>query len=339
MVLAMVLNKLLSELRQFSGIRQKKQIATIANILAEAHPAFYPNGDDTAVISGAINGAKTYDLLATEGFLNSFVEQDPWFAGWCGLMVNISDIAAMGGTPVAVVNTLWGQDDERTKQIFEGMVAASKVYQVPVVGGHTNLNTPSTHLGVSILGKAKQLLSSFTAEPGQVLVCAVDLRGAYRKPFLNWNAASHSPPERLRGDLALLPYIAENGLAYAAKDISQASFLGTCLMLLESSNVGANVQLERIPKPCEVSWYDWLRSFPSYGFLMTTTKNKLPELLKTFRARDIVANDIGFITGDARLNVEYEKQAETFWDLKAEPLTSLSLANQQSVKYPVTNPI
>jgi hypothetical protein len=49
-----------------------------------------------------------YDLFASEGFLNAFVERDPWFAGWCGIMVNNSDIAAMGGRATAIVNTVWG---------------------------------------------------------------------------------------------------------------------------------------------------------------------------------------------------------------------------------------
>ena len=36
---------------------------------------------------------------------------EPWFAGYCGVMVNLSDVAAMGGRPVAVVDALWAEDD------------------------------------------------------------------------------------------------------------------------------------------------------------------------------------------------------------------------------------
>ena len=33
-------------------------------------------------------------LLACEGMHPGLVEEDPWFAGWSGVLVNLSDIAA-----------------------------------------------------------------------------------------------------------------------------------------------------------------------------------------------------------------------------------------------------
>ena len=66
-------------------------------------------GDDCA----AIADGDGYLLLAIEGFINEFVAADPWFAGWCGVMVNISDIAAMGGRPIAVVERCLGQRTTR----------------------------------------------------------------------------------------------------------------------------------------------------------------------------------------------------------------------------------
>ncbi|WP_423251192.1 AIR synthase related protein [Klebsiella pneumoniae] len=72
---------------------------------ADAWPNPSPNGDDCALIPDGSG----YKLLAIEGFINRFVAEDPWFAGWCGVMVNLSDIAAMGGRPLAVVNALWDE--------------------------------------------------------------------------------------------------------------------------------------------------------------------------------------------------------------------------------------
>ena len=59
-------------------------------------------GDDCA----AIPEADGYLLFAAEGILESFVADDPWFAGYSAVMVNLSDIAAMGGWPLAVVDVL-----------------------------------------------------------------------------------------------------------------------------------------------------------------------------------------------------------------------------------------
>ena len=319
----MSLTDLITQLRQHSGLHQKADIQLVQRNLRNGFPPPQANGDDAAVIP---NG-DGFDLLAGEGFIDAFVAADPWFAGWCGLMVNISDIAAMGGRPVAVVNALWGATDVVTEKIVQGMSAASQAYQVPIVGGHTNLRSDKPHLAVSILGRARRVLSSFAARPGQALVAAIDLRGGYQSPFLNWNAATHAPPERLRGDLQLLPHIAEHLLAYAAKDISQAGILGTSVMLLESAQVGADIDLEAIPKPSEISWLDWLRTFPSFGFLLTADAAQLPALLDSFTRRDICAAVIGCLNDSRRCNVWQQGNSTCFWDLNTHPLTGLGSDN------------
>jgi AIR synthase-related protein len=313
------LRTLLDHVRDYAGVQQKNDIQQLAAILRDAVPTEYPNGDDCA----AIATTDGYQLLAIEGFINRFVEADPWFAGWCGLMVNISDIAAMGGWPVAVVNAVWARQGPYAEKIMQGMVAASQTYQVPIVGGHTNLRSQQEQLSVAILGKAQQLLSSFAAQPGQKIVVAVDLRGAYRAPFLNWNAATEAPPERLRGDLALLPKIARAGLATAAKDISQAGIIGTLAMLLESSKVGAEVQLDNIPRPQHVAWTDWLCSFPSFGFLLTANSEKCDELLQCFASRDIAAAVIGDVITERHLWVSSATERELFWDLQMQGFVGL----------------
>ncbi|MBO1255503.1 sll0787 family AIR synthase-like protein [Alteromonas sp. 5E99-2] len=321
----MSLKALLEDLRGYSGIRQKKDIASIANKLENSFPLNgHPNGDDTAVIESA----KGFDLLATEGFLTAFVERDPWFAGWCSIMVNVSDIAAMGGRPTAVVNTIWATQGRHLDEIYSGMVAASNAFNVPIVGGHTNLNTMSTHLSMSILGRANAILSSFSTKPDDVLIAAIDLRGQFRAPFLNWNAATSAPPDRLRSDLELLPFIAESGLAHGAKDISQAGVLGTCIMLLECSNVGANINLDNIPKPEGVTWHDWLRAFPSYGYIFATSKEKAAELIGLFHAKDISASQIGDVNQSCVVDVSSQGETVEFWNLEQENLMAMNELHQ-----------
>lgn len=314
--MSMELRMLIEQVSQYAGIAHKEDIARLAPQLPPLPQGWHPNGDDAA----AIPVPEGYSLLAMEGFLNAFVEQDPWFAGWCGVMVNISDIAAMGGRPLAVVNALWNSDVDHAQQIFDGMTAAAEVFGVPIIGGHTNLRANQPQLAVSILGQAKHLLSAFAAQPGQILVAAIDHRGSFRAPYLNWNAATQAPAERLRGDIALLPEIAEQGLASAAKDISQAGLIGTALMLLESSCVGARIDLDAIAKPVGVSWTDWLCAFPSFGYLLTTDQSSLPALLAQFHSRDISASAIGTITDDKQLWVTSDSQQVRVRDLGTQPL-------------------
>ncbi len=315
----MKLASILKTVGEYPGIAHKADIAQLARHLPVPPAGWHPNGDDAA----AIPTEQGFTLLAMEGFLNAFVEQDPWFAGWCGVMVNISDIAAMGGRPTAVVNALWNNDIANAQQIVEGMRAAADTFGVPIIGGHTNLRANQPQLAVSILGHAKKLLSAFAAEPGQILVAAIDHRGEFRKPYLNWNAATSAPANRLRGDIALLPDIAENELAYAAKDISQAGLLGTALMLMETSGVGATINLDAVAKPSHVSWPDWLCAFPSFGYLLTTNATALPELLARFQARNISASAIGQISSDQKLWVSQGEQTLLFKDLSKTPLTGM----------------
>ena len=46
------------------------------------------------------------------------VEEDPWFAGWSGVLVNLSDIAAMGGRPLALVNSVWSGGADAASPAF-----------------------------------------------------------------------------------------------------------------------------------------------------------------------------------------------------------------------------
>ncbi|TNE95273.1 MAG: sll0787 family AIR synthase-like protein [Gammaproteobacteria bacterium] len=313
----MSVSLMLEKVKQRSGIAQKADLAAVSKILCSVTTP-YPNGDDCAVIER--NGV--FNLLAIEGFMNKFVARDPWFAGWCGIMVNLSDIAAMGG----VADAIWCKNEDGMSSIMKGMLAASEAYGVPIVGGHTHLKGNQQQLAVSILGHANRVLSSFAATPGQNIVVAIDLRGEYRAPFLNWNAATSSPVDRLRGDLALLPHIAEQSLATAAKDISQAGLLGTIIMLLESSNVGANIQLEAIPKPQEVGWDDWLCTFPSFGFILTCDDESLSDLLSCFESRCIAAAKVGKINNSRQFWVRDGTSAHLFWDFDESALTGLGRA-------------
>jgi AIR synthase-related protein len=252
-------------------------------------------GDDTA----AIPDGDGYLLFAAEGMMESFIALDPWFAGYCAVMVNLSDIAAMGGRPTAIVDVLWAHADSPiAKQLWSGMRAASEAYGVPIVGGHTTRfpleRTPL--LAAAVLGKAKRLISSFEAKPGHHLLMAVDLRASYRgEKTVFWNSSVGAPPEQLRGDLELLAQLAEAGLVTAGKDISNGGLFGTLAMLLATSQCGATVHLDHLPFPAGIDLLRWLLSFPSYGYLLSVDPEVSTKVCARFHARDIACAVIGEI--------------------------------------------
>ncbi|WP_247744947.1 sll0787 family AIR synthase-like protein [Shimia sp. R11_0] len=314
------LRKMARALRDHPSIRGKLDIAQSTQTLGLSSESAGMPGDDCAVLPTRSG----YDLFACEGFINAFVKADPWFAGWCGVMVNISDILSMGGRPRAVTNAIWAPSAQEAQPVLAGMKAASQAYGVPVVGGHTNLRTDALQLSVSILGQATSLISSFEARPGDVVICAVDLRGSYREPFDNWNAALTTPPETLRRNMELLPDLAEAGLVSAGKDISQGGIVGTALMLAESSGVAVDLQLEALPKPGGVEMERWLRSFPSFGFLLTARPEHAAAVCEACEGFGIAASVCGDIGTGSTVHLTDRNGSAPFWDHARTPYLNLS---------------
>jgi uncharacterized protein len=321
---AAALDALAERLRASPALAAKADIGVVAARLGLTQGAI-PVGDDCA----AIPDGDGHLLFAAEGFISAFVAADPWFAGWCGVMVNLSDVAAMGGRPLAVVDVIWADGADGAQQILDGLRAAAAAYDVPIVGGHTNLHNREKHLAVAVLGRAgARVLTSFDAEPGDALVMAVDRRGGYREPFDNFQAALEAPPERLRADLALLPELAEKGLARAAKDISQGGIPGTAAMLAESSGVSIALDLDAIEPPQGVALERWLKTFPSYGFLLSVAPRHVEPVLAMFRARGLHAASIGAVRPGSQVTLHSEGHSALLRDFSAERLMGFGAGAQ-----------
>ncbi len=275
-------------------------------------------GDDAA----AIPDGDGWQLMATEGFMNDFVASAPWFAGWCAVMVNVSDILAMGGRPVAVTNALWAPDAATANEILRGLRDASAAYAVPIVGGHTNLRTDRPQLAAAIWGRAKALITSFDAEPGDVVIAAADRRGDYAGDTSNFPAFLNAPHDRLRGDMEILPALAEAGLVTAGKDISQGGIIGTALMLAECSGVGMVIDPARITPP-DGDLPRWMTAFPSFGFLLTAKPANAAAVIARFQARDIAADIIGEVTSGSQLALSDGPARHTVWDHARAPYLGL----------------
>jgi uncharacterized protein len=322
MIGSLAIDALAARLLASRGLIAKADIAGVVASLRLSGDEMVALGDDCA----AIPDGDGYILFAIEGFMNEFVAGDPWFAGWCGAMVNISDVAAMGGRPVALVDAIWSDGEANAAPLLDGLRAASHAFGVPVVGGHSNVRSSQQQFAVAILGRARALLTSFDARPGDRLIAAIDLRGRYRGPFSNWEAATDAPPARLRGDLEILPAIAERGVAKAAKDISQGGIVGTAAMLAECSRVGISIDLDAIPKPESVPLERWVETFPSFGYLVAVRPDRVEETLAAFLNRDIAAAAIGDISEGSTIEIRAGTQRETIWDFTHAPLIGCATA-------------
>jgi uncharacterized protein len=317
----MTLLSLAAKLHRSLGLLQKQDIQVASHALkAEWINADVRLGDDCA----AIPDRDGFLLFAAEGMLPQFVEQEPWFAGWSAVMVNVSDIYAMGGTPIAVVDTIWSKAGQSVDLLWEGMRAASAAYHVPIVGGHTNCHSSYTGLSVAILGRANRLITSFDAQPEDVLLIATDFQGEPYQDYPFWNAATKTDPIRLRENLSILPKLAEMELCKAGKDISMGGIIGTLIMLLETSNCGAVLDLDRVPCPNELALQDWLVCFPSYGFLLSVQSDKAKQVQALFHEQNLICEVVGEIQADPRLILKSCGEAIEFWDFSQQKLTGFS---------------
>jgi AIR synthase-related protein len=317
------LPKLTAELRARVELDAKRDIQVAARAFGRTtRSSWFPgsgaivNGDDAA----ALATEDGYTLFAAEGMRADFIARDPWFSGYCSVLVNVNDIAAMGGRPWAIVDVLF-LGDGGADRVLEGMSAASEALGVPIVGGHTGRVEGPTQLAAAVLGRAKRLIAGDGARPGHVLVAAVDLKGTFRGAGGNFNAATSASPKALRAQLAVLPELAEARLVTAGRDISMAGTCGTLAMLLEASGTGAVLDVERVPAPADVDLLRWLGAFPSFGFVLAVEERHVAAVCGRFDAVGVASAAIGEVTEGRRLELRAGNERALYFDLEQAPLT------------------
>lgn len=315
----MDITQIASAMRSHPSITSKLSIGDAVGELKIGQDHLGHPGDDAAFLERKDGG---FNLLAGEGFIPEFVNDDPWFAGWCGIMVNVSDIAAMGGRAVGVIDQIWSPNVDVAKPLLKGMRDAADAYGISILGGHTNFNARELNMAVSIFGLANALITSFDAQPGDVLIAAIDHRGRYRN-FDNFFAADQKKQTDLRADLELLPQLAEAGLVHAGKDISQGGIIGTALMLAECSGVGIDIDLGGVLPPHDIGTVRWMRSFPSFGFLLSVSPSQVDKVRARFVDRDISAQVIGSVNEGQSINLCFENQSVPFWNYHLNPYLGL----------------
>jgi putative N-acetyltransferase (TIGR04045 family) len=215
-------------------------------------------GDDGAPVPGS-------DLVAAcDAILPSMVERDPEWAGWCSVLVNLNDLAAMGAEPVGLLDAVGARDIASAQRVLDGLRRASAAYQVPVLGGHTQLGVPAS-LSVTALGRAAHPVPGGGGRPGHRVRLAVDLGGGWRPGYTGrqWDSTSTRSTAQLR---AMLGSVAAARPA-AAKDVSMAAVVGTLGMLAEASGCGAVLDVAAVPRPAAATMGDWLTCFPGFGML------------------------------------------------------------------------
>ncbi|WP_332449690.1 methanogenesis marker 2 protein [Methanoculleus sp.] len=306
--------------REYEGVTRKRVIGEMVRSLRIESPDVVASfGEDAAVIR---HNAEDALLLAADGIWSKLMEADPFWAGYCAVLVNVHDIAAMGGRPVAMVDILSVTNDEIRDEVTRGMVTASTQFGVPIVGGHLHPETPYSVVDVAILGTARmdQLIFSDTAEEGDRVVAAIDLDGrVHPSCSFNWDSVTMKSAEEVRAQIRVMEDLGREHLVTAGKDISNPGVIGTLGMLLEVSGKGAVIDLEAIPRPdlaaFGLPFEQWVRMYPGMGFILTVKEENVEEVCRRFTDVGIAAAPIGEVDGTGRLTIRYLGRETQVFDL------------------------
>jgi thiamine-monophosphate kinase len=203
-----------------------------------------PLGDDTAVLDGGL--VVTQDALV-EG-VHFRLEWTTWRdLGYKAAAVNLSDLAAAGAEPEALVVSLAapsGSAVDDVIELYEGLNQS----RVPVRGGDT-ARAERVYLSVTALGRSDRVPGRAGARPGDLLVVTGPLGGAAAglaalerglPGFEELVAVHNRPPLRLAEGRALA------GVAHALMDLSDG-IATDAARLAARSGCAVEIEAELLP--------------------------------------------------------------------------------------------
>ena len=307
-------------------------IDRIRKMTSVPDPSWVGIGDDCAVIplSPETGGAPASDLLVSTDMLvegTHFLMEDisPRQLGWKSAAVNISDIAAMGGKPIATFLSLAlpkTLPEQWMQEFMEGYNGISEKFGAALLGGDTTCSPDRICINVTVLGtcpRGKAKLRS-AARPGD-LVCvtgtlgdsAAGLRlilGGQKGAAPRLMDRHYTPTPRVEEGLALscLPGV------HAMMDISDG--VGSDLRhILDESGVGARIDTGKLPISKELqalcSEKGWdpkelaLSGGEDYELLFTMDPQETPDIPYTVIG-EITANPTVTWEGGSRDYIGYK---------------------------------
>lgn len=225
-------------------------------------------GDDAAVLAlpTARSLVVTTDMLV-DGVHFSDRTTSPTDAGWRAAAANLSDLAAMGATPVALTVAL-GLPGETpvdwVEELYRGMAACLQPYQTEIVGGDI-CRSPVRTVAITAFGQVdpQRAIRRHTAQPGNAIV-VTGMHGASRAGLElllhpEWGRqlsdrdrqtliTAHQRPQPRLDVLPILREIVAPEIPIAGMDSSDG-LADAVWQICRASGVGANLDGSRLPTP------------------------------------------------------------------------------------------
>ena len=218
-----------------------------------------PNGDDAAAITfpdGPVTELYTTDTMV-DG-VHFTLATTPWRdLGWKAIASNISDVAAMGGDPVAALVTLGlpsGTAVADVKELYAGMMEICGEYGGRTIGGDM-VRSPVAFVTVALTGIASGTAMVRTAsEPGHLVAVTGPVgssAGGLRQLLAGAADGQDAESELIRQHRRPRPHVAA-GKALVAAGVRSAMDVSDGLAddlgkLCSASGVSAVIQADSVP--------------------------------------------------------------------------------------------
>ena len=212
-------------------------------------------GSETADDAAVYRINERQAIVATTDFFMPIVD-DPFDFGRIAATNALSDVYAMGGTPIlalALVGMPVGKlPVEMVQQILAGGASVCAAAGIPVAGGHS-IDSLEPIYGLVALGivDPARIMRNSTAQPGDQLILAKRLGvGIYSAALKQQQLDEASYREMLSSTTQLnaagadLPDIAG---VHAVTDVTGFGLLGHLLEMCRSASLGAGIEMEQVP--------------------------------------------------------------------------------------------
>ena len=270
-------------------------------------------GQDSAAIK---NNSDMLTLLTTDRIKTSYIENFPLGAGFSSILVGVDDVYACGGKPLAVSIIISFKDQIVGQKMIDGICKGSKLFQVPIVRGHTNIKE-FNELSSTVIGEIKrdEYISATNAQDKDEIILAVDFSGKVgRASKLHWDTVTHKSSEEVLNKRKAMNEIAKLKIVNSAKDISNGGIFGTILQLIKYSKVGADINIEKIVIPpilIEKSYNleTFIQMYLTTSYILTAPEETSQDVVKIFNDHNMSATIIGRIRSEQELNINDGKNS------------------------------
>jgi thiamine-monophosphate kinase len=277
-------------------------------------------GDDCALLAPTPGKllAVSSDMLVEDRHF--FAGADPLLLGHKCLAVNLSDLAAMGATPLGftLALALPAADPDWLDGFSRGLFALADAHGCELVGGDTTkgpLNVCITIFGELAPGRALRRDAARAGDDVWISGTLGDARLwlAARRSEVALDAADHAATaQRMHAPtprVALGRLLAEGGLAHAALDISDG-LVGDLQHILAASRVGAVLDVDALPtgpalarQPRALRHRFAAAGGDDYELCFTAPADRRAAILAAGEASGTAVTRVGRITAEAGLRL------------------------------------